>query len=342
MASLAKSHKKEGHKKEGHKKEGHKKEGVEINKDDTLIPFLFMGCWNRDAPPRKSVAEAIMSNPIKKLILGGDNVYPEKIKLGNSTDFTKVYSLKTLMDGIHMLYGKEIYAALGNHNVSKPILKTQLGLSNWTLPSRYYSIKFKDYSLIVIDTNLIGTDEENSMFEWLSKKVNELKVAQKSYYYVQHDPFMSFKKIKLTELPKIFELLSILSSYPPQAILCADTHNFQKGILNIKGIHIPQFIVGTGGADPDYITPPAQYIQPSGDYSFKSIDGNITYTMKSYRTKYGYLEVKSAKPKFIEVEDWRPFEGVETDTKNGGRRHKTHKKKNRKSRKSRKSRKLKH
>ena len=40
-----------------------------------LLPFLFMGCWNRDAPPREEVAEHIRKNPIKRLILGGDNIY---------------------------------------------------------------------------------------------------------------------------------------------------------------------------------------------------------------------------------------------------------------------------
>lgn len=313
----------------------YKLDGVNIIKDSNLIPFLFMGCWNRDDTPRSSVAKAIIDNPIKTLILGGDNIYPEKIKIGNSPDFTKIYSLKTLMDGVHMLQGKEIYAALGNHNVSEPILKTQLSLPEWTLPSRYYSVDFSDYSLIVIDTNLIDTDEESSMFEWLSKKVNELQVAQKSYYYVQHDPFMSFKKYKQTLLPKINELLDILISYPPIAILCADTHNFQTGTLNINGVSIPQYVVGTGGADPDYV----KDVNGSSFHSKPDDPHNIIYTMDTYIPGYGYLQIDKDGTKFIKVEDWRSYEGK------GGRRHKTHKKKIRrfkKSRKLRKLRKLKH
>ena len=100
-----------------------------IDKAKNLVPFLFMGCWNEDDSPRVSVTKAIMENPIETLVLGGDNVYPYKMRIGSSTDFTKVYSQKTLMNGIHMLYGKDIYAALGNHNVGGPMLKTQRNLT---------------------------------------------------------------------------------------------------------------------------------------------------------------------------------------------------------------------
>lgn len=48
-----------------------------------LHPFLFMGCWNEDLPSsdaRDAVAKAIQANPVRTLILGGDNVYPVKRK----------------------------------------------------------------------------------------------------------------------------------------------------------------------------------------------------------------------------------------------------------------------
>jgi hypothetical protein len=296
-----------------------------INKPNNLIPFLFMGCWNRDAPPRASVADAIRENPIKTLILGGDNVYPEKIKLGDSTDFTKVYSLKTLMNGVHMLHGKDIYTALGNHNVSEPILKTELGLTEWTIPNRYYSVNFRDHTLIVIDTNLIETDKYDEMRSWLLEQVRKVKEDGKQYYYVQHEPFISFKKKKITTLPKSADILGILKEYPPIAILCADTHNYQKGILEIGDVKIKQYIVGTGGADPDIV---------KTEIGASHTSDGVKYTMKKYTSGYGYLEVTNEKTKFIKVEDWRPFEGkggkrsdyTRSDYKRSDYKRKTHKK----------------
>lgn len=294
-----------------------------IDKDKPLIPFLFMGCWNEDDSPRVSVAKAIMENPIETLVLGGDNVYPYKMRIGNSTDFTKVYSQKTLLDGVHMLYGKDIYAALGNHNVGGPMLKTQRGLKEWTMPNRYYSINFSDVSLVVIDTNLI--EEEDSyikMKKWLEATLSELKASGRKYYYVQHDPFISFGKTKIIVVPKLVDLLSVLVEYPPLAILCADTHNFQKGILKLgNNESIPQYVVGTGGAHPDYV-------KKTNGESYE-IDG-VVYTMESHIPGYGYLEITEDSTKFIKVEDWRPFEAK------GGKRKKTHKKLRHRVKKSRK------
>jgi hypothetical protein len=97
-----------------------------------------------------------MENPIKTVVLGGDNVYPQKMRIGKATDFTKVYSQKTLMNGVHMLHGKDIYTALGNHNVGGPMLNTQLGLKEWTIPNRYYSINFSIYCIFLFAIQYIS------------------------------------------------------------------------------------------------------------------------------------------------------------------------------------------
>ena len=294
-----------------------------IDRPKSLIPFLFMGCWNEDDSPRVSVAKAIMENPIETVVLGGDNVYPQKLRIGNATDFTKVYSQKTLLDGIRMLYGKDIYAALGNHNVGGPMLKTQRNLKQWTMPDRYYSINFSDLSLVVIDSNLIEEEAAyTTMKEWLKNTLSELKAAGRKYYYVQHDPFISFGKTKMIVFPKLVDLLSVLVEYPPLAILCADTHNYQKGTLQLGDkAPIQQYVVGTGGAHPDYVK--------GKNGETYEIDG-VVYTMESHIPGYGYLEITPEATKFIKVEDWRPFEAK------GGKRRKTHKKLRHRVKKSRK------
>ena len=274
-----------------------------IDKSTNLIPFLFMGCWNRNDKPRSSVADALRENPIKTLILGGDNIYPNKVRIGNNVK--KVYNLKTLMNGIDMLYGKDIYTALGNHNVDGSTLNVQLSLNKWIIPSRYYSVNFADHSLIVIDSNLITTDKYNIMKEWLMTTINYLKDKGRKYYYVQHDPFISFKKSKKTVLANISEMLNILAHYPPIMILCADTHNYQKGTLKVGDVSITQYIVGTGGASPDPVTVEIGTSETVDD---------ITYKMTDYIPGYGYLEV-SDETKFIKVLEW-----------SGGKRRRTHKK----------------
>ena len=299
-----------------------------IDRAKPLVPFLFMGCWNEDDSPRVSVTKAIMENPIETVVLGGDNVYPYKMRIGNSTDFTKVYSQKTLLNGIHMLYGKDIYAALGNHNVGGPMLKTQRGLKEWTMPDRYYSVNFSDLSLVVIDSNLIEEEAAyNTMKEWLENTLGKLKAAGRKYYYVQHDPFISFGKTKMIVFPKLADILSVLVEYPPIAILCADTHNYQKGTLKLgENAPIPQYVVGTGGAHPDYVK--------GKNGETYGIDG-VVYTMESHIPGYGYLEIKSDKPEFIKVEDWRPFE-AKGGKRGDYKRRKTHKKLRRSVKKSRK------
>jgi hypothetical protein len=267
-----------------------------------------------------------MENPIETLVLGGDNVYPQKMRIGNSTDFTKVYSQKTLMNGIHMLHGKDIYAALGNHNVGGPMLKTQRGLKEWTMPNRYYSVNFSDLSLVVIDSNLVDDDKEfDSMMSWLETILGELKASGRKYYYVQHDPFISFGKTKMIVVPKLTNILGVLAKYPPIAVLCADTHNYQKGTLTIGDVKIPQYVVGTGGAHPDYVK------GKNGDKY--EIDG-VTYKMKSHIPGYGYLEIKSDKPTFVKVEDWRPFEAKGGKRSTRKRKHLYRAKKSRKHRRA--------
>lgn len=283
-----------------------------IAKPKTILPFLFVGCWNRDDKPRNSVTKSITDNPIQTVILGGDNIYPQKLRIGNNTEFTKVYSTKTLMNGIHRIKGKDIYATLGNHNIGNSMLNTQLGLNEWTMPSRYYCVYFSDCALIVIDSNLVTTDKYEEMRDWLTEQVHILKKKGMKYFYVQHEPFIAFKKNKVVVLPHTDELIHILAEYKPEMILCADTHNYQKGILKIGDKTMTQYVVGTGGASPDIVK-----AKIGDEYT---IDG-IRYIMEDYIPGYGYLEVSTDETKFIKVSDWRPFEGIggkRTRSKNKG------------------------
>ena len=261
---------------------------VTINDSENLVPFIFMGCWNLDSKPRNDVTDDIRLNKIQTIVLGGDNVYHEKKEIGESLS-SQIFKdrLHTLFDGINRLKGKKIYAALGNHDVDNNMIEVQLSLKEWIIPNRYYCVEFKDYSLIVIDTSI----NQSLMSEWLLEKVTELKNANKKYFYVQHRPFITFQhKVKNRVEKKILKLLYILSTYPPISILCAHRHNYQNATLNVNGVNIQQFIVGTGGAHQH-----SAIISKS--YKFK----NITYTLNEYIEAYGYLEVTLDNSKFIKI-----------------------------------------
>ena len=114
----------------------------QIISDHTLHPFLFMGCWNKEGPARDAVASAIHARPEKLLILGGDNIYPEKTPEGK-----KVYNAAILDRGHRMLGDKIIYVTLGNHNVSDPTIRshelTDMPATyghSWIIPHSYYTV----------------------------------------------------------------------------------------------------------------------------------------------------------------------------------------------------------
>jgi hypothetical protein len=138
-----------------------------------------------------------------------------------------------------------------------------------------------------------------------------MKEKGRKYVYVQHEPFISFKKKKITMLVNANELLKILGEYEPLMVLCADTHNYQEGILKVNDKIIKQYIVGTGGADPDYVK------AKNGD---EVIVDDIKYKMNNYIAGYGYLEVSGDGVKFKKVDNWREYEGK------GGKKRKTIKK----------------
>ena len=64
--------------------------------------------------------------------------------------------------------------------------------------------------------------------------------------------------------------------------LCADTHIFQEGIINIlPGLEIKQYVVGTGGAEQDKI-----YIHDN----ISTKDG-VIYTKSNEKKEFGFLVV---------------------------------------------------
>jgi hypothetical protein len=249
-----------------------------------LHPFLFMGCWNEALPspePRNAVAAAIRANPVPTLILGGDNVYPKKQVVGEKK--MKTYSLELLNEGLGLFAEKHLHIALGNHNVDAPEIQTRV-MEIGRLTNRYYCKTFRDaYALVVIDTNLVDTVLGPPMLEWIARTVRTLQESGTRYYFIQHEPFLSYKKGKAEQLDKGVDILRLLAAYPPILILCADTHNYQELMITVGGVSIPQIVVGTGGAHPD----------PFGDTSETKVRDDIVYTLGKHTEGFGYLQVNA-------------------------------------------------
>jgi hypothetical protein len=289
---------------------------INIPEGRNLHPFLFMGCWNQRGIARDTVASAIQNSDIETLILGGDNIYPEKrIRVNGSKNVA--YDQSVLDEGVELLNKKTIYVTLGNHNVANPEIEAYEFEMPWILPGSYYSMEFADkYAIIVLNTNAVD-DDFSTMMTWFSDTQQELRVKRIPYYLIQHEPFVSFKKKKIQMLLHGPDILANIT-YPPIAILCADTHNYQKGTITYNGLSIPQIIVGTGGAHPDPVTVPIGTIH---------IENGIRYQMEEHIPGYGYVEVNVGTTEFIKIMDW---------VTEGGRRKTRYYRRNRKLRRTRK------
>jgi hypothetical protein len=297
-----------------------------------LHPFLFMGCWNQPGKGLEAVAAAIRARQEEMLVLGGDNIYPEKFTDAKTGEKHKVYSQSLLDAGIEMLGQKTIYASLGNHNVVSPeILDHEMEMP-WILPYSYYCAKFGDgYALVILNTNLEGA-ALSKMIVWFKEIQTKLAADHVPYYLVQHEPYASYKKGKKQSLLIGGALLESIS-YSPIAVLCADTHNFQRGTLTLKnGAVLDQYVVGTGGAQPDSV---------GAANSDTFTTGSAQYTLKEHMPGYGFLAVNVGSAEFIQVADWPTgiliggsIKGRKDKTRKSSRKHRATRKIVRRARKN--------
>jgi len=190
-----------------------------------------------------------------------------------------------------------------------PMKAAQMAYPDWILPSTYYARQFTDgYVLVVLDSNLVSAPAQlTEMESWFSGIVAACRASDLKYYVVQHDPYGSYKKKKYPALKEGSRLLEIMAMYPPVAVLCADTHNFQIDNIDVRGQSITQYVVGTGGADYDPI-------DCDTSIPIKVTDDGIQVTFETHTPGFGFLVVTPENLEFVKALDW----GAE-----GGRRRRT-------------------
>lgn len=258
-----------------------------------LDSFLFMGCWNKDGCAKslgqQAVAIAIQKEPAEyPLFLGGDNIYPDK------HEGTKQYPLDRVEAGVTCLIRdtpRVLYATVGNHNIARnEILAAELALRLWTIRKVGYCIRFRNRAVILFNSNPLDDETPPADLDFLTKALGELQRAGTSYIFIMHHPIVSHKKKGVYVLPQYAVLLDLLIQYPPTLLLVADTHNYQLGIVEWKGVKIVQIVVGTGGADLDPIA-------STDPIEIKGFGGS--YRIEEAAVTHGYLRVNGNHTQFI-------------------------------------------
>jgi hypothetical protein len=253
---------------------------------EVLGTFLFMGCWNKNGckggQGQAQVAKAIRQEPADcPLFLGGDNVYPDKV------DKRKTYSVDRVKDGLACLVRdspRSVYATIGNHNIADPhVFAAELAAAEWLIRPVSYCLMFRNKAVVFLNSNPLDEDElgeeGRAVLRELGQMLEVLKSAGISYTLIMHHPIVALKKKAGYLMPQHVALLDTLSAYPPRLVLVADTHNYQHGIVEWRGMRLQQFVVGTGGADLD----PISYNDP--------IPFGGIYTLLDAVVEYGYLRV---------------------------------------------------
>jgi hypothetical protein len=287
--------------------------------EQPLDTFVFMGCWNKTGCATGSAQQTVLRTLVRQhghvglLVLGGDNVYPDKV------DGSKQYSVDRLEAGftcVKETFGGTLLVALGNHNVATPALRSG---------SLAQGLTGEPYSLVVFSNRkAIMTLDTNAPFPfgWIAEALAYMREHHiRDYYVVMHEPLVGFKQKKVQILKEGEALLATLAPQPPLLILTADVHSYQKIRIQFGDTTFVQVISGTGGATLDPL--PAHFPETVDGFS-----GRLT--VEDAHVAYGYQVISGADNEFVVARLGSPKHSP--SAKHG------HTKRNRKSRKNRKQR----
>ena len=215
------------------------------------------------------------------------------------------------------------------------ILETERKIAKKFQPHMHFSLQFGSngspfilggkVQTIMIDTSMYDTttnitcyQPENNI-ETLHRKQHEFVISivkqcvsknVDTLVLIGHHPIVSIKmkvkegKVKIKEeaiFPPFLQLWRDIYKIATEmkfVYLCADTHLYQKGIVEIQmeeteqSMKIEQHIVGTGGTELD-LCPSNELIKPYKDEKDNSVflfDTNkVKYTMESCKQNFGFL-----------------------------------------------------
>ena len=352
--------------------------------------FITFGCWNNrnyktgeqpmDAVLEKVKGEINNGNPeINRIIVSGDNYYPEKIKIEKDEKIKNVY-IKNLKDGIQKLKDAAgdtpVSMVMGNHDLEtnnsitefkaesenqEYVKKGNCSILQEEIASKdlidylifgEIETEITDVALLMIDTTIYAEEvDENNYLpcykEWFEKNgmtseeitvkkiqdmqskfvTEKIKDKQKIILIGHHPFFYKNKNNILIDNNIAGHLIEILKDKTIYYI-CADRHYYQYATIEIEGITIHQYIVGTGGAELDSL--PNDSTVTDFGVTFSVVEKNQE---KDQMKDYGFLKVLLQKDKEPSFEFKNVNSSSAVSSSSGGK--KSRKRRNSKLRKKR-------
>lgn len=240
---------------------------VNITINDSVA---FFGCWGAGCQPNSGqwlLAKDIDANPkIEAMITAGDNFYEKYLPKEETKE-------SFFHRNVDMCYAKDMYAALGNHDIELYNFERNHTMKNskWILPAKNYIIHINDdIRVVMINTNPIFEEKayrkyvengerllEDDMKE-LNDFIDNLPPSDRLTIVVGHHPFLTnrhkLKEGKRTIDKRVRNIIAKADLY-----ICADEHNLQHIVSDVDGLvsladaqrQLDEFILGGGGGDPD-------------------------------------------------------------------------------------------
>lgn len=230
----------------------------------TIKKYLIFG--NHD------IEDVIIDNSEKEI---NCKLLDEQIKIIEGNNSVEIFN-----DVIFKVIDKTLVIMLDTNLYDREITDTPI---NKTCYSKLFN-KFINKSELTIN-ELIGY--QNCFVKDILKSHTDVK----NIIFIGHHPIYSIKNKKgqkdEIELIRFIDFLKHIAKFLIDKniyYLCADTHMYQEGTINIlPNLTIKQYIVGTGGAEQDSI-----YSEDN-----KIVENDlIVYTKTNEKKEFGFLEVE--------------------------------------------------
>lgn len=291
---------------------------VEKNKDIEFITIAGDNYYPDKKGKEKKEKTMIVANflsgvnclpkHILKYVLLGNHEF-DKVKVdGNETDKCYLFNFeKNIFSKLNntIFFNDVIYRIFGNNTLIIMIDTTLYEMYNDYIeekkknPDAELNLYDTCYKYLFLDNNELNEKNIGLNFEKLLEKQKEkieniLSIYKKynNIIFIGHHPIIS-KKIKIKDgeiklkieinesLINLYKSISDLLNNKKIYHLCADTHNYQTGIITIDRLKIEQHITGTGGAEQD------DCIQVNG--KDEQILENVSYKINRCENQYGFL-----------------------------------------------------
>lgn len=319
------------------------------------MDFIHFGCWNNTEGNVINVINFLKKytkeNKIDFINIAGDNYYPQKIKKDGIKE--KIFNYDNFKIGFELLNQIDIEKNMifGNHDIldfkdCNSLIKQQ-ELKTFNIYNQFMSKNIGDTIIFYLDSTVYELYEEDDkdigntcynfiypqfktikniiyfQFEYVKYKLRES--SYKNIIFTFHHPIFTgyvskkgvLKSGYLEKLKDFYVKLYNLVKDKNVYHLCADTHFYQNGIIEItiedKKLLINQYIVGTGGTLLDNIYEdeitfgdikliPVDTIQNYGFLHVSQIEGHLEFNfinyIDSFKSKYlkykkKYIDLKS-------------------------------------------------